>query len=91
MTEDEEKDKAIAITKDNNPGKTTFEINRVYENFMDGTLISVAFPKDPTIPMDTPGNKDSNHIYFDRDGTVRVIHVGQMAPDFIDQQALSLL
>jgi len=71
MTEDEEKEKAIAITKDNNPGKTTFEINRVYEHFMDGTLISVAFPKDPTIPMDTPGNKDSNHIYFDSDGTVR--------------------
>ncbi len=30
-------------------------------------------------------------IFVDRDGTVRVIHLGQMAPDFIDQQALSLL
>jgi peroxiredoxin len=30
-------------------------------------------------------------VFVDRDGTVRVIHLGQMAPDFIDQQALSLL
>jgi len=30
-------------------------------------------------------------VFIDRDGTVRVIHLGQMAPDFIDQQALSLL
>jgi peroxiredoxin len=30
-------------------------------------------------------------VFVDRDGTVRVIHLGQMAPDFIDQQSLSLL
>ena len=30
-------------------------------------------------------------VFVDRDGTVRVIHLGKMAPDFIDQQALSLL
>jgi peroxiredoxin len=30
-------------------------------------------------------------VFVDRDGVVRVIHLGQMAPDFIDQQALSLL
>ena len=30
-------------------------------------------------------------VFLDRDGTVRVIHLGQMAPDFIDQQTLSLL
>ena len=30
-------------------------------------------------------------VFVDRTGTVRVIHLGQMAPDFIDQQALALL
>jgi cytochrome c biogenesis protein CcmG, thiol:disulfide interchange protein DsbE len=30
-------------------------------------------------------------VFVDRDGTVRVIHLGQMTPDFIDQQVLSLL
>jgi peroxiredoxin len=30
-------------------------------------------------------------VFVDRDGTVQVIHLGQMAPGFIDQQALSLL
>jgi len=30
-------------------------------------------------------------VFVDRDGMVRVIHLGQMAPDFIDKQTLSLL
>ncbi len=38
---------------------------------MDGTLVTVAFSKDCTIPKESPGNKDFNHIYLDRDGTVR--------------------
>jgi hypothetical protein len=71
MTLDDMKEKAIAITKDNNPDKNNFEINNVYENFMDGALISIAFTKDLTVNKDAPGNKDFNHIYFASDGTVR--------------------
>jgi hypothetical protein len=61
MTLEEMKDKAIAKVTTDNPGCTGYRVTRVYENLMDGTLITVSF---------TPsggGKDDSNHVHFGKD------------------------
>ena len=59
MTLDEMKDKARARIETDNPGCTGFKVIRVFENVMDGTVVSVTF----TTPA---GKEDSNHVHFGR-------------------------
>lgn len=59
MTLDELKEKARAKVEDDNPGNTNFKVSRVFENLMDGTLISVSF-------QNSAGKEDSNHVHFGR-------------------------
>lgn len=57
MTLDEMKEKAIKRAQNDNPDGSNFRLQRVFENIMDGTIVSIAF--------DTPNKKDdSNHIHF---------------------------
>lgn len=60
MTIDEMKDKALVKAQTDNPDKINFQISRVYENLMDGTLITVAF-------KDAGGKEDFNHVHFKKD------------------------
>jgi hypothetical protein len=62
MTLEELKEKAIERVKadNDNPGNTGFHASRVYENLMDGVLISVSF-------QTSAGKEDSNHVHFGRD------------------------
>ena len=64
MTLDEMKARAQEMVEANHPDGTDFDINKVYENVMDGTLVSVSF-KEGT------HNKDYNHIHFGSDGRTR--------------------
>ena len=59
MTLDEMKEKAKTRVETDNPACTGFKVNRVYENIMDGTVISVSF-------QTSAGKEDSNHIHFGR-------------------------
>jgi len=62
MTLDEMKEKARARVESDNPGNTKFKVSKVYENLMDGTLITISF-------VDTSGKEDSNHVHFGRNET----------------------
>jgi hypothetical protein len=62
MTLDEMKEKALTKVEADNPGKTDFRVSRVYENLMDGTLITVSF-------RDSSGKEDANHVHFVRNET----------------------
>jgi hypothetical protein len=59
MTLDDLKEKARARVETDNPESTNFKINKVYENLMDGTLISVSF-------QTSTGKEDFNHVHFGR-------------------------
>jgi hypothetical protein len=45
MALDELKEKARTRIETDNPGSTNFKVSRVYENLMDGTVISVSFQR----------------------------------------------
>jgi hypothetical protein len=64
MTLDEMKDKAKALVEANNPDKTNFHVSKVYENVMDGTLMTISF-------SDAGNSSDHNHILFTDDGLTR--------------------
>ena len=64
MTLDELKEKARAKVENDNPGNTNFKVSKVFENLMDGTLISVSF-------QTSTGKEDSNHVHFGRMNEVR--------------------
>ena len=53
------KEKAIARVETDNSGNTNFKVSKVYENLMDGTLITVSF-------RDDSGKEDFNHVHFGR-------------------------
>ena len=53
-------EKAIGKVEADNPDATDIKLSRLYENLMDGTLITVAF-KDKT------GKEDFNHVHFGKD------------------------
>src|SRR5229473_3044598 len=55
---------AKKLVMENYPKMKSVE-TKVYDDFMDGTLITVSF-------LDSAQKKDSNHVHFDRDGTPRV-------------------
>ena len=57
MTLDELKEKARTKVENDNPGNTNFKVSRVFENLLDGTLISVTF-------QNSAGKEDSNHVHF---------------------------
>lgn len=59
MTLDDLKEKARARVEADNPESSSFKINKVYENLMDGTLISVSF-------QTSAGKEDFNHVHFGR-------------------------
>lgn len=61
---DEMVKEAKRIVEENNPKMKGGE-TKVYDDFMDGTLITVSF-------LDSAKKKDSNHVHFDRDGAPRV-------------------
>ena len=61
MTIDEMKEAARARVEADNSGNTNFKVSKVYENLMDGTLISVSY-------RDASGKEDWNHVHFGRDG-----------------------
>lgn len=62
MELDEMKEKARARVETDNPGNTNFKISRVYENLMDGTLITVSF-------RTSLDKEDFNHVHFGRNET----------------------
>jgi hypothetical protein len=57
MKIDEMKENARARVETDNPGKTNFKVSKLYENLMDGTLITVSF-------QDSSGKEDFNHVHF---------------------------
>jgi hypothetical protein len=57
MTLDDQKENARARVEADNPECTNFKVNKVYENLMDGTLISVSF-------QTSAGKEDFNHVHF---------------------------
>lgn len=60
MTLDEMKTRAAERVQTDNPSATHLKATKVYENIMNGTLITVAF-------RDAAGKDDSNHIHFASD------------------------
>jgi hypothetical protein len=59
MTIDEMKEKARLRIEADNPGCTGFKATRVYENVMDGTVVTISF-------MTAASKEDSNHVHFGR-------------------------
>jgi hypothetical protein len=57
MSLDDLKEKARTRIETDNPGSTNFKVSRVYENLMDGVLITVTF-------QTNGGKEDSNHVHF---------------------------
>jgi hypothetical protein len=57
MAVDELRAQAMTRVQADNPGNTDFKVSRVYENLMDGTLITVSF-------RDSTGKEDFNHVHF---------------------------
>src|SRR6266849_4134615 len=64
LTPAEKEHTAKEMVAEHNPNIQQFEVSKVYENFMDGTLITVSF-------QDSTGKKETNHVHFDRDGIPR--------------------
>jgi hypothetical protein len=60
MTLNERQDAARAQVETDNPDKTNFKVSKVYEDIMDGTLITVSF-------QHSSGKEDSNHVHYRRD------------------------
>ena len=60
MTLEDIKDKAIESVEVDNPNSTGFK-TKLYEHFMDGTLVRVSF-------KDSSGKEGTNHVHFGRDG-----------------------
>ena len=56
MTVEELKDEAVQRVAEDNPNFRDFKISKVYENIMDGTLVTVSFH--------TGAKEDSNHVHF---------------------------
>src|SRR6185436_4186291 len=65
MTLDEMKQQERIRVEADNPTGADFQVTRVWENILDGTLISVTFKA-------TSGKEDSNHVHFARGGETRV-------------------
>jgi hypothetical protein len=61
MTLDEMKEEARARVEQDNPESTGFKVTRIFENIMNGTLVTVAF----TTPT---GKQDHNVVHFGPDG-----------------------
>ncbi len=57
MTLDEMKERAKREVESANLNSTNMNVNKVYENLMDGTLITIAF-------QDKSGNKEYSHVHF---------------------------
>jgi hypothetical protein len=62
MTLEEMKEKAKTKVETDNPTGTAFKINKVYENLMDGTLMTVSF-------LDSSNKEDFNHVHFNNSDT----------------------
>jgi hypothetical protein len=60
MTIEEMKEKARTRVEQNNPGSNEFKPTRIFENIMNGTLVTVTF-------MTQAGKEDSNHVHFGPD------------------------
>jgi hypothetical protein len=60
MSLDEIKEKAVERVQADNPASTGFKAGRIYEQMMDGTLVTVTF-------QSAPGKEDSNHVHFGKD------------------------
>lgn len=60
MTIDSLKEKARLRIETDNPDKKEFRAAKVYENFMNGVLVSVSF-------RDATGKEDFNHVHFGQD------------------------
>src|SRR5207248_3126218 len=60
MTLDEMKEKAIAEVESNNPSINSPKVSKVYENILDGTLITVTY-------KDSSGKEELSHVLFGRD------------------------
>ena len=65
LTLDEKEKRAKELVTEENPNMQRFEVSKAYENFMDGTLVTVSF-------WDQADKKDHNHVHFDRDGVPRI-------------------
>ena len=59
MKLDELREKAMKRVAEDNPGGKDFQVRKVYENMMDGTVFSVFF-------QNPGGKEDSNHVHFGR-------------------------
>ena len=57
MTQDELKEKARTRVETDNPGSTDFKVSKVYEDLLDGVVITVTFKT-------SAGKEDSNHVHF---------------------------
>jgi hypothetical protein len=64
MAIDEMKERAISEVQSTVPNIQGAAVLRVYENVLDGTLVTVGY-------KDEKGNKDMNHVLFDKDSTGR--------------------
>jgi len=59
MTLDELKEKARVRVESDNPGCSNFKASRIYENVMEGTVVTISFNA-------AGGKEDSNHVHFGR-------------------------
>lgn len=65
MTLDEIKAKAKAEVENANPQSSNINVKSIYENFLDGTLLTVTFTT-------LEGVESTNHVYFGDDTEIRL-------------------
>jgi len=65
MNHDEMREKARKRVEADNPACKDFKAARVFDNIMDGTVITVSF-------MSPAGKEDANHVHFGSRGETRV-------------------
>ena len=65
MTLDEMKEKARSRIEGDNLGCTGFKATKIFENILDGTVVTVTFTT-------AAGKEDSNHVHFGRNDELRV-------------------